>query len=102
MKKIYDVAVVGAGIVGLSTALKLQDKGKKVLVLDKEKSPGTHQSGRNSGVIHSGIYYKPQSFKSNLCVRGRELLIDLMNKENIPYRIEGKIVVDNDIEKVDT
>ena len=80
MNKIYDVAVVGAGIVGLSTALKLQEKGKKVLVLDKEKSPATHQSGRNSGVIHSGIYYKPQSFKSNLCIRGRELLIDLMNK----------------------
>ena len=102
MNTIYDVAVVGAGIVGLSTALKLQEKGKKVLVLDKEKSPGLHQSGRNSGVIHSGIYYKPQSFKSNLCIRGRELLIDLMNNENIPHRIEGKIVVDNDIEKIVT
>ena len=53
MNKIYDVAIVGAGIVGLSTALKLQEQGKNVLVLDKEKSPGTHQSGRNSGVIHS-------------------------------------------------
>ncbi len=102
MNTIYDVAVVGAGIVGLSTALKLQEKGKKVLVLDKEKSPGLHQSGRNSGVIHSGIYYKPQSFKSNLCIRGRELLIDLINNENIPHRIEGKIVVDNDIEKIVT
>jgi len=102
MNKIYDVAIVGAGIVGLSTALKLQEKGKKVIVLDKEKSPGLHQSGRNSGVIHSGIYYKPQSFKSNLCIRGRELLIDLMNNENIPHRIEGKIVVDNDIEKIVT
>ena len=102
MNIIYDVAVVGAGIVGLSTALKLQEKGKKVLVLDKEKSPGLHQSGRNSGVIHSGIYYKPQSFKSDLCIRGRELLIDLMNNENIPHRIEGKIVVDNDIEKIIT
>ena len=102
MNTIYDVAVVGAGIVGLSTALKLQEKGKKVLVLDKEKSPGLHQSGRNSGVIHSGIYYKPQSFKSNLCIRGRELLIDLINNEDIPHRIEGKIVVDNDIEKIVT
>ena len=100
MKKIYDVAIIGAGIVGLSTALKLQEKGKDVLVLDKEKSPGRHQSGRNSGVIHSGIYYKPQSFKSDLCIRGRELLIDFMNTENIPYRIEGKIVVDNDTEKI--
>ena len=102
MNTIYDVAVVGAGIVGLSTALKLQEKGKKVLVLDKEKSPGLHQSGRNSGVIHSGIYYKPQSFKSDLCIRGRELLIDFMKNENIPHRIEGKIVVDNDIEKIIT
>ena len=102
MNTIYDVAIVGAGIVGLSTALKLQEKGKKVLVLDKEKSPGLHQSGRNSGVIHSGIYYKPQSFKSDLCIRGRELLIDFMNNENIPHRIEGKIVVDNDIEKIIT
>ena len=102
MNTIYDVAVVGAGIVGLSTALKLQEKGKKVLVLDKEKSPGLHQSGRNSGVIHSGIYYKPRSFKSDLCIRGRELLIDFMNNENIPHRIEGKIVVDNDIEKIIT
>ena len=102
MNTIYDVAVVGAGIVGLSTALKLQEKGKKVLVLDKEKSPGLHQSGRNSGVIHSGIYYKPQSFKSDLCIKGRELLIDFMNNENIPHRIEGKIVVDNDIEKIIT
>ena len=100
MNKIYDVAIVGAGIVGLSTALKLQEQGKNVLVLDKEKSPGTHQSGRNSGVIHSGIYYKPQSFKSNLCIRGRELLIDFMNSESIPFRIEGKIVVDHDIEKI--
>ena len=100
MKKIYDVAIIGAGIVGISTALKLQEKGKNVLVLDKEKSPAIHQSGRNSGVIHSGIYYKPQSFKSDLCIRGRELLIDFMNAENIPYRIEGKIVVDNNIEKI--
>ncbi len=102
MNTIYDVAVVGAGIVGLSTALKLQEQGKKVLVLDKEKSPGLHQSGRNSGVIHSGIYYKPQSFKSDLCIRGRELLVDFMNNENILHRIEGKIVVDNDIEKIIT
>ena len=100
MNKMYDVAIVGAGIVGLSTALKLQEQGKNVLVLDKEKSAGTHQSGRNSGVIHSGIYYKPQSFKSNLCIRGRELLIDFMSSESIPFRIEGKIVVDHDREKI--
>ena len=100
MKKVYTHAVVGAGIVGLSVALKLQSLGNKVLVLDKETSPGKHQSGRNSGVIHSGIYYKPNSFKSNLCIRGRELLLEFLEEENIPFRLEGKIVVDNDVNKL--
>ena len=100
MKKVYTHAVVGAGIVGLSVALKLQSLGNKVLVLDKETSPGKHQSGRNSGVIHSGIYYKPNSFKSNLCIRGRELLLEFLEEENIPFRLEGKIVVDTDVNKL--
>ena len=100
MKKVYTHAVIGAGIVGLSAALKLQSLGNDVLVLDKETSPGKHQSGRNSGVIHSGIYYKPNSFKSNLCIRGRELLLEFLDEENIPYRLEGKIVVDTDVNKL--
>ena len=100
MKKVYSHAVVGAGIVGLSVALKLQSLGNNVLVLDKETSPGKHQSGRNSGVIHSGIYYKPNSFKSNLCIRGRELLMEFLEEENIPFRLEGKIVVDTDVTKL--
>ena len=100
MKKIYTHAVIGAGIVGLSVALKLQSLGNNVVVLDKETSPGKHQSGRNSGVIHSGIYYKPNSFKSNLCIRGRELLLEFLEEENIPFRLEGKIVVDTDVNKL--
>ena len=100
MKKVYTHAVVGAGIVGLSVALKLQSLGNNVLVLDKEMTPGKHQSGRNSGVIHSGIYYKPNSFKSNLCIRGRELLLEFLEEENIPFRLEGKIVVDTDVNKL--
>ena len=100
MKKVYTHAVIGAGIVGLSVALKLQSLGNNVLVLDKETSPGKHQSGRNSGVIHSGIYYKPNSFKSNLCIRGRELLLEFLEEENIPFRLEGKIVVDTDMNKL--
>ena len=100
MKKVYTHAVIGAGIVGLSVALKLQSLGNDVLVLDKETTPGKHQSGRNSGVIHSGIYYKPNSFKSNLCVRGRELLLEFLEEENIPFRLEGKIVVDTDVNKL--
>ena len=100
MKKVYTHAVIGAGIVGLSAALKLQSLGNNVLVLDKEMTPGKHQSGRNSGVIHSGIYYKPNSFKSNLCIRGRELLLEFLEEENIPFRLEGKIVVDTDVNKL--
>ena len=100
MDKIYTHAIVGAGIVGLSVALKLQSLGNNVLVLDKENSPGKHQSGRNSGVIHSGIYYKPNSFKSNLCIRGRELLLEFLQNESVPYRLEGKIVVDSEVDKL--
>ena len=100
MDKIYTHAIVGAGIVGLSAALKLQSLGNNVLVLDKEKSPGKHQSGRNSGVIHSGIYYKPNSFKSNLCIRGRQLLLEFLQNESVPYRLEGKIVVDSEVDKL--
>ena len=100
MKKVYTHAVIGAGIVGLSAALKLQSLGNNVVVLDKETTPGKHQSGRNSGVIHSGIYYKPNSFKSNLCIRGRELLLEFLEEENIPFRLEGKIVVDTDVNKL--
>ena len=67
----FDFVIIGGGIVGLSTALKIQELGKTVLVLEKEKTPGLHQSGRNSGVIHSGIYYKPNSFKSQLSISRR-------------------------------
>ena len=100
-KNTYDFAIIGAGIVGLSTALHLQRQNKSVLVLEKEKKPGLHQSGRNSGVIHSGIYYKPNSFKSELSIRGRNLLIQYLNEKGIDYRQEGKVVVDNDLDKLE-
>ena len=100
-KNTYDFAIIGAGIVGLSTALHLQRQNKNVLVLEKEKKPGVHQSGRNSGVIHSGIYYKPNSSKSELSIRGRNLLIEYLNERGINYRQEGKVVVDNDLDKLE-
>ena len=100
-KNTYDFAIIGAGIVGLSTGLHLQRQNKNVLVLEKEKEPGLHQSGRNSGVIHSGIYYKPNSFKSELSIRGRNLLIQYLNEKGINYRQEGKVVVDNDLDKLE-
>ena len=97
----YDYAVIGAGIVGLSTALHLRKQNVNVVVLEKEKKPGLHQSGRNSGVIHSGIYYKPNSSKSELSIRGRNLLIEYLKKKEINFRQEGKIVVDNDLNKLE-
>ena len=100
--KKYDYIVIGGGIVGLSTALKLQEANKKILILEKESSVGLHQSGRNSGVLHSGIYYKPNSFKSNLCIRGRELMLKFLESNNIPYRLEGKIVVDENMQKIES
>ena len=98
--KTYDFAIIGGGIVGLSTALHIQKQNKSVVVLEKEKEPGLHQSGRNSGVIHSGIYYKPNTYKSELSIRGRNLLVEYLAHKKIRYRQEGKIVVDNDLDKL--
>ena len=94
-KNIYDFVVVGAGIVGLATAYKLQIKfpKKKIAVLEKEPSVGLHQTGRNSGVIHSGIYYKPGSFKAKNCNNGRKQLIDFATKYQIKHDVCGKIIV---------
>ena len=98
--KTYDFAIIGGGIVGLSTALHIQKQNKSVVVLEKEKEPGLHQSGRNSGVIHSGIYYKPNTYKSELSIRGRNLLVEYLALKKIRYRQEGKVVVDNDLDKL--
>ncbi len=94
----YDVAIIGAGIVGLSTAYQLQLKkpGIKILLIEKEKDVAQHQTGNNSGVIHSGIYYKPGSLKAKNCIHGYELLIDFAEKYQIPYELCGKIIVASD------
>lgn len=90
----YDIIVVGGGIVGLATALKLtEDQSLKVLVIEKEKEVGKHQTGNNSGVIHSGLYYKPGSLKARNCIHGYNLLIDFCKQHDIPYDLCGKIVV---------
>jgi L-2-hydroxyglutarate oxidase len=91
----FDVIIIGGGIVGLATAYKLTKKfpGKKVLVLEKEKEVAAHQTGHNSGVIHSGIYYKPGSYKAKNCVAGRRELVEFAKEHHIPHDICGKIIV---------
>lgn len=91
----YDIIIVGGGIVGLATAYKLQGKNptKTILVLEKEKEVAAHQTGHNSGVIHSGIYYKPGSYKALKCVEGRRELLSFVKEHNIPHDICGKIIV---------
>jgi L-2-hydroxyglutarate oxidase len=93
--KSFDFVVVGAGIVGAATAYKLQLKypTKSIALLEKEERIGKHQTGRNSGVIHSGIYYKPGSYKAENCREGREQLIEFAKKYKIPHDICGKIIV---------
>jgi L-2-hydroxyglutarate oxidase len=91
----FDVIVIGAGLVGLSSAFELAKlyPGLKIGVLEKDAQISAHQSGRNSGVIHSGIYYKPGSLKAKNCIRGRELLINFAREHRLQYNICGKIIV---------
>jgi len=94
----FDALIVGGGIVGLATALKLlQTRPRTRLVLvEKEAGPARHQTGNNSGVIHSGLYYKPGSLKAANCRAGYQQLIDFCRAESIPHEICGKIVVATD------
>lgn len=98
MENQFDIIIVGGGIVGLASAYKISLKypGKKVLVLEKEKEVAVHQTGHNSGVIHSGLYYKPGSYKAKNCVDGRRELVAFAKEHKIPHDICGKIVVASD------
>lgn len=91
----YDVIIVGGGIVGLATALQLLKSLPRcrLLLLEKENRLGMHQTSHNSGVIHSGLYYKPESLKAKNCIKGYRLLLDFCRTENIPHDICGKVVV---------
>jgi L-2-hydroxyglutarate oxidase LhgO len=94
----FDIAVVGGGIVGLASAYKiaLAHPDTSIAVLEKEETVAAHQTGRNSGVIHSGLYYQPGSTKARTCAKGRKELITFAKRNKIPYDICGKIVVATD------
>lgn len=102
MKNKYDIIIIGAGLVGLSMAYHLQKayRNKRILVLEKESGVAMHQSGHNSGVIHSGIYYKPGSLKAQNCISGYDFLIDFAERYGVPFDICGKIIVASDDEEV--
>ena len=91
----YDVAVVGGGLIGLATASALlrERPRLRVVVLEKEREVAQHQSGRNSGVMHAGLYYAPESLKAQLCREGLAALMQFADEHDIPYEICGKLVV---------
>jgi len=91
----YDFIIIGGGIVGMSTAWQLKKlrPHARILVLEKESKLGSHQTGRNAGVIHAGIYYEPGSLKANFCHRGVEATMQFCRERNIPYQQCGKLLV---------
>lgn len=92
---VFDIAIVGGGIVGIASAYKLQQKHPNltIAVLEKEEQLAFHQTGRNSGVIHSGLYYRPGSFRAKNCVNGRKQIVAFAKKHQIDHEVCGKIVV---------
>ena len=90
-----DIAIVGGGIVGLATGYRLTEKypNKKIVIIEKESSIAHHQTGNNSGVIHSGLYYRPGSLKAKNCIDGYHMLLKFCNENEIPYDLCGKVVV---------
>lgn len=104
---VYDIIVVGGGIVGLASSLKILRKNPKLnlLIIEKEKSVSQHQTGNNSGVIHSGLYYKPGSLKARNCIEGYNQLVQFCREEDIAHEICGKVVVatsKNELNALDT
>lgn len=91
----FDVAVVGGGIVGLATARAVLERERSLdlVLFEKEAALGTHQTGHNSGVLHSGLYYRPGSLKARLCVSGRRRLVEFCRAEGLPVEVCGKLVV---------
>ncbi|MEI2695553.1 MAG: L-2-hydroxyglutarate oxidase [Saprospiraceae bacterium] len=98
----YDVLIAGAGIVGVSTAYMLLSRSPdlRILLLEKEAEPAMHQTGHNSGVMHSGIYYKPGSYKAWNCIQGYQMLVEYCTKQAIPFNLIGKLIVANQANEI--
>jgi len=94
----YDYVIIGAGIIGISLGIELltQKPTKKILIIDKETRPGVHASGRNSGVLHAGFYYSPDSLKAKFCKQGNLELKKFCNTNNLEVKENGKVVVCQD------
>lgn len=93
--QVYDVAIIGGGIVGAATFYKLQKRNPQlnIVLIEKENVFADHQTGNNSGVIHSGLYYKPGSLKAENCVKGRRELVKFAKENDVPHDVCGKVVV---------
>src|SRR3954464_692454 len=91
----FDYAIVGGGIVGLATGMTLcrRNPGCRLLLLEKEAGIARHQSGHNSGVVHSGIYYKPGSFKAAFAREGSRTMVEFCREHGVPHNVSGKLIV---------
>jgi (S)-2-hydroxyglutarate dehydrogenase len=98
----YDAIIIGGGAVGLGVALEISRRfpRRKLLVLEKEDKVARHQSGHNSGVIHSGVYYKPGSLKARLCVAGAAAMVEFCREHGIPHNVCGKVIVATEEEEL--
>jgi len=91
----YDIVIIGGGILGLSTAMQLLERSPqwRVAVVEKEEELATHQTGHNSGVMHSGIYYRPGSHKAQFCVAGLNNMVKFCEENEIEFQQCGKVIV---------